>query len=314
MMEMGINKTNDANNMAIEIAGVKFKNPIFAASGTCGFGREYLPYYSLNEIGAITTKGMSITPREGNKAPRVAEAHGGMLNAVGLQNPGVEYFLEYELPHLKKYDVGIIANIFGNTVEECAEAAGMLAGSGVDIIELNISCPNVKEGGIVFGTEPKMAEEITLAVKKRAGNTPLSVKLSPNVTDIAKIARAVHDGGADAISMINTLIGMRIDIKTRRPILKNNTGGLSGGAIKPVAVRMIWQVSQAVGLPIIGMGGVLSGEDAAELMIAGASAVAVGTAAFDNPRAVIKIRDELGNYLMKNNTSASELTGSLEIW
>ena len=304
-------------DLGIEIAGVKFKNPVFTASGTCGFGREYLPYYSLDEIGAITTKGLCLDPKEGNKPPRVAETPGGMLNAVGLQNPGVKYFIEHELPHLKKYDVKIIANIFGKTIDEYAEVAGILSGTDIDMLELNISCPNLEpgKGGITFGAAPGMAEQVTRAAKKRAGSKPVSVKLSPNVTDIAEIARAVENGGADAVSMINTLLGMRIDIKTRRPVLKNNTGGLSGGAIKPVAVRMIWQVGQAVGLPIIGMGGVRSGDDAAELMLAGASAVAVGTAAFNDPKSVLKVRDELAGYLAENNIkSASELTGAVKVW
>ena len=304
-------------DLEIEIAGVKFKNPVFTASGTCGFGREYLPYYSLEEIGAITTKGLCLNPKEGNKPPRVAETPGGMLNAVGLQNPGVKYFIENELPHLKKYDVKIIANIFGATVDEYAEVAGILSGAGVDMLELNISCPNLEpgKGGMAFGSDPRTAEEVTRAAKKRAGDIPVSVKLSPNVTDIAEIARAAENGGADALSMINTLIGMRIDIKTRRPVLRNNTGGLSGGAVKPVAVRMIWQVSRAVKLPVIGMGGVRNGGDAAELMIAGASAVAVGTAAFGDPGAAVKIRDGLSDYLAENNIkSARELTGSLKIW
>lgn len=302
-------------DLSVEIAGVKFKNPVFTASGTCGFGREYLPYYSLSEIGAITTKGLCLNPKEGNKPPRVAETHGGMLNAVGLQNPGVRYFIENELPHIRQYDVKIIANIFGSTIDEYAEVAGILSETDIDMFELNISCPNIKDGGIAFGSAPAMAEAVTRAAKKCAGDKPVAVKLSPNVTDIAEIARAVENGGADAISMINTLIGMRIDIKTRRPVLKNNTGGLSGGAIKPVAVRMIWQVSQAVKLPIIGMGGVRNGDDAVELMLAGASAVAVGTAAFNDPKAVLKVRDGIVDYLIENNIkSVHELTGALQIW
>jgi dihydroorotate dehydrogenase (NAD+) catalytic subunit len=303
-------------NLEIEIAGVKFKNPVFTASGTCGFGREYLPYYSPADVGAITTKGLCLNPKEGNKPPRVAETPGGMLNAVGLQNPGVEYFIMHELPHLKQYDVKIIANIFGATTDECAAVAEILSGTGVDMLELNISCPNLEpgNGGITFGSDPKTAEEVTIAVKKRAGNIPVAVKLSPNVTDIALIARAVENGGADAISMINTLIGMSIDIKTRRPVLRNNTGGLSGGAVKPVAVRMVWQVKQAVKLPVIGMGGVCNGDDAVEFMLAGASAVAVGTAAFNDPAAVLKVRDGLAAYLAENNIkSARDLTGAVKI-
>ena len=304
-------------DLSVEIAGVKFRNPVFTASGTCGFGREYLDYYDLSEIGAVTTKGVCLNPKEGNKTPRVAETPGGMLNSIGLQNPGVKYFIEHELAELKKHDVKIIVNMFGETVEEYAEVAGILSGADIDMLELNISCPNLEpgKGGIAFGTDPKMAEAVTRAAKKRAGSKPVSVKLSPNVTDIAEIARAVKDGGADAISMINTLLGMRIDIKTRRPILYKNAGGLSGSAIKPVAVRMIWQVKQAVSLPIIGMGGVANGADAVELMLAGASAVAVGTAAFTDPQAVLKVKDGLCEYLAENNIkTARELTGGLEIW
>ena len=301
-------------DFSVEIAGVKFKNPVFTASGTCGFGREYAPYYRLSEIGAITTKGISIKPKEGNKTPRVAETPGGMLNAIGLQNPGVGYFIENELPNLKKYDTKIIANIFGDTVDEYCEVAEILSATEVDMLEINISCPNVKCGGIYFGTDPGMAEEITSKVKKRS-KKPLSVKLSPNVTDITEIAKAVEHGGADCISMINTLVGMKIDIKTRRPVLKNNIGGLSGAAIRPVAVKMIWQVRAAVGLPIIGMGGIGRAEDAIELMLAGADAVAVGTASFGDPRAVLKVIEGIGDYMIENDIkSVREITGAVNIW
>ena len=307
-----INK-NDLD-LSVEIAGVKLKNPVVTASGTCGFGREYLPYYSLSEIGAITTKGLCLNPKEGNKTPRVAETPGGMLNAIGLQNPGVKYFIENELPNIKKYDVKIIANIFGSSIEEYCEVAEILSETDIDMLELNISCPNVKEGGIHFGTCPDMAEEITSCVKKRA-RKPISVKLSPNVTDITEIAKAVENGGADCISMINTLMGMRIDIKTKRPVLRNNIGGLSGAAIKPVAVRMIWQVKKAVKLPVIGMGGIMNGSDAIELMLAGADAVAVGTASFNDPKAVLKVINGISDYMLENNIkSARDITGALEIW
>jgi len=300
-------------DMSVEIAGVKFKNPVFTASGTCGFGREYLPYYSLSQIGAITTKGLCLNPKEGNKTPRVAETDGGMLNSIGLQNQGVGYFIENELPHLKKYDVKIIANIFGKDIDEYCEVAEILSGTGIDMLELNISCPNVCDG-VYFSTDPALAEEITAAVKKRASK-PLTVKLSPNVTDIVKIAKAVENGGADCISMINTLVGMKIDVKTKRPVLKNNIGGLSGAAIKPIAVRMIWQVRNAVGLPIIGMGGIRDGNDAIELMLAGANAVAVGTASFNDPRTVLKVIDGISDYMINNNIkSVREITGAVNIW
>ena len=301
-------------DMTVEIAGVKLKNPVVTASGTCGFGREYAPYYSLSDIGAITTKGVCLNPKEGNKTPRVAETPGGMLNAIGLQNPGVRYFIENELPNIRKYDTKIIVNIFGKNIEEYCEVAEILSDTDVDMLELNISCPNVDEGGILFGTDPNMAEEITGAVKKRS-KKPVAVKLSPNVTDIVEMAKAVENGGADCISMINTLIGMRIDIKTGRPVLKNNIGGLSGGAVKPVAVRMIWQVKKYVKLPIIGMGGIRNGEDAVELMLAGADAVAVGTASFNDPAAVLKVAAGISDYMAANSiNSVREITGALKPW
>ena len=307
-----INK-NDLD-LSVDIAGVKLKNPVITASGTCGFGREYLPYYSLSSIGAITTKGVCLNPKEGNKTPRVAETPAGMLNAIGLQNPGVKYFIEKELPNIKKYDTKIIVNIFGKDIEEYCEVAEILSDTDIDMLEMNISCPNVKEGGIYFGTCPKMAEEITKAVKRHA-KKPVSVKLSPNVTDITEIAKAVENGGADCISMINTLIGMRIDIKTKRPVLKNNIGGLSGAAIKPVAVRMIWQVRNAGKLPIIGMGGITNGDDAIELMLAGAGAVAVGTAAFNDPGTVLKVIDGISDYMSVNNIKyAGQITGTVKVW
>jgi dihydroorotate dehydrogenase (NAD+) catalytic subunit len=281
-------------DMRISFAGVEFKNPIVAASGTFGFGREYSSFYSLDELGAICVKGLTLHPREGNPPPRIAETPSGILNSVGLQNPGVDAFIKDELPFLRKYDTKIIANISGNTVEEYREMAEKVSDAGVDLIELNISCPNVKSGGIAFGTSAAMAADATLA---------------PNVTDIAEIARAVADSGADAISLINTLLGMRIDISTRRPVIRNNVGGLSGPAVLPIAVRMVWQVASAVTLPILGMGGVSSASDAAELMLAGANAVAVGTAMFSDPYAPVKIRDGLREYLEANGIQrASDLT------
>jgi len=302
-------------DLSVVLAGVKLKNPVVTASGTCGFGRDYAPYYSLSDIGAITTKGVCLNPREGNKTPRTAETPGGMLNAIGLQNPGVKYFIEHELPNIRKYDTKIIVNIYGSSIEEYCEVAEILAEEDIDMLEVNVSCPNVKCGGIYFGTDPKMTEEITSAVKKRARNKPISIKLSPNVTDITAIARAAENGGADCISMINTLVGMRIDIKTRRPVLRNNIGGLSGGAIKPVAVRMVWQVKNAVKLPIIGMGGIRTAEDAIEFMLAGASAVAVGTASFTEPKTVLKVRDGISDYMLEKNIKAiRDITGTVEIW
>ena len=301
-------------DLSVEIAGIKLKNPVVTASGTCGFGREFLPYYSLSAIGAITTKGVCLNPKEGNKTPRVAETPSGMLNAIGLQNPGVEYFIENELPNIKKYDTKIIVNIFGKDIDEYCEVAEILSETDIDIIELNVSCPNVKKGGIYFGTDPKIAEKITKSVKKRS-KKPISVKLSPNVTDITQIAKAVENGGADCISMINSLVGMKIDIKTKRPVLKNNIGGLSGAAIRPVAVRMVWQVKNAVKLPIIGMGGIQNGNDAIELMLAGADAVAVGTASFNDPQTVLKVIGGISDYMIENNIkSVKDITGTVNIW
>ena len=313
-----VDKLNNLNKneleLSVDIAGVKLKNPVITASGTCGFGREYLPYYSLSAIGAITTKGVCLEAKEGNKTPRVAETPAGMLNAIGLQNPGVKYFIENELPNIKKYDTKIIVNIFGETIKEYCEVAEILSDTDIDMLELNISCPNKSGCGIFFGTDPEMAESVTSSVKKYS-KKPVAVKLTPNVTDITEIAKAVENGGADCISMINTLVGMRIDIKTRRPVLKNNIGGLSGAAIKPVAVRMIWQVKNAIKLPIIGMGGISNGDDAIELMLAGADAVAIGTASFNDPKTVLKVIDGISDYMIANNIkSAREITGTVKAW
>jgi dihydroorotate dehydrogenase (NAD+) catalytic subunit len=303
-----LRRLSGMTDMRVRIAGVEFKNPIAVASGTFGFGHEYGSFYSLNELGAICVKGLTLRPREGNPPPRIAETPSGMLNSVGLQNPGVDAFIRDELPFLRKFDTKIIANISGNTVDEYREMAEKISAAGADLIELNISCPNVKAGGMAFGTSASMAAEVTLAAKK-CSSVPLMVKLSPNVTDIAEIARAVADAGADALSMINTLLGMRIDINSRRPILRNNTGGLSGPAVLPVAIRMIWQAASAVSLPILGMGGVSTASDAVEMMLAGASAVAVGTASFGDPYAPVKVRDGLRDYLEKRGIErASDLT------
>ena len=260
-------------DLSVTLAGMTMKNPVAVASGTFGFGREYGQFYDLSELGAICVKGLTAQRREGNPAPRIAETPMGILNSVGLQNPGVDDFITHELPFLRQYDVKIIANISGNTPEEYGQMCDKLSEAGVDMIEVNISCPNVKAGGLAYGTRPELAAEVTEMAKSHAGNVPVMVKLSPNVTDITEIARAVEAAGADAVSLINTIRGMRIDVNTRRPILKMNTGGLSGPAVLPVAVRMVWEVSQAVKVPVLGMGGVSKGEDAAQLMLAGASAV-----------------------------------------
>ena len=302
------------NRLSIDFCGVQFKNPVIPASGTFGYGREYEQFYPLSRLGGISVKGTTLGRREGNPGPRVAETPSGMLNSVGLQNGGVKKFLEYEMPNLVTKDTRIIANIAGATVEECAELAAMLEGSAVDLIELNISCPNVKAGGAAFGTDCTIAGQVTRAVKD-ATSKPLMVKLSPNVTSITDIAKSVEANGADAVSLINTLLGMRIDIKTGRPILKNNVGGLSGPAVFPVAVRMVWQVANAVKIPVMGMGGVATWEDAVEIMMAGASAVQVGAAIFNDPYVPIKIIDGLEQYCIDNNIdNISQIVGTVKPW
>ena len=301
-------------DLSVDLAGVKMKNPVVVASGTFGFGREYGQFYNLNELGGICCKGLTLYRREGNPPPRIAETPMGILNSVGLQNPGVDAFIEHELPELKQHDLAIIANISGNTPEEYGVMCEKLSAAGVDMIEVNISCPNVKAGGLAYGTKPELAAEVTRMAKSHS-TVPVMVKLSPNVTDITEIARAVADAGADALSLINTLRGMRIDLNTRRPILKMNTGGLSGPAVLPVAVRMVWEVACAVDLPILGMGGVAKGEDAAQLMLAGASAVAVGTACFADPYAPIKVRDGLAQIASAQGLDkVSDLTGGVRPW
>ncbi|WP_297195987.1 dihydroorotate dehydrogenase [uncultured Flavonifractor sp.] len=301
-------------DLSVDLAGVKMKNPIVVASGTFGFGREYGQFYNLNELGGICCKGLTLHRREGNPPPRIAETPMGILNSVGLQNPGVDAFIEQELPELKKHDLAIISNISGNTPEEYGVMCEKLSAARVDMIEVNISCPNVKAGGLAYGTKPELAAEVTKVAKEHA-TVPVMVKLSPNVTDITEIAKAVADAGADALSLINTLRGMRIDINTRRPILKMNTGGLSGPAVLPVAVRMVWEVASAVDLPILGMGGVAKGEDAAQLMLAGASTVAVGTACFVDPYAPIKVRDGLAQIASAQGLDkVSDLTGGVRPW
>ena len=282
-------------DLRVNIAGIEWKNPITTASGT--FDREASgAFYDLSALGALTAKGVAHVPWNGNATPRIAETYGGMLNSVGLQNPGIDVFLEQELPKLKAYGVPVIVNIAGHTIEEYCTVAERLEDSDADLLELNISCPNVKEGGIGFGTDPAMASAVTAAVRK-ATTKPLIVKLTPNVTDITAIAKAAAEAGADALSLINTLLGMRIDVRRKTPILANTMGGFSGPAIKPVAVRMVYQVRRAVDLPIIGLGGIMTGEDAAEFLMAGADAVAVGTAALADPIAPVRVLEELKTYM-----------------
>ncbi|MDE5565255.1 MAG: dihydroorotate dehydrogenase [Oscillospiraceae bacterium] len=301
-------------DMSVNICGVEFKNPIIPASGVFCYGKEYEEFYPLSKLGGITTKGTTGTLRPGNLAPRIAETPAGMLNSVGLQNPGIDTFIEQELPRLMTKDTVILANIAGSTLEECAEVAGKLNATDVHMIELNISCPNVRQGGAAFGTSCTMAEQVTAAVRK-ATSKPLVVKLSPNVTSITEIAKAVEAAGADAVSLINTLLGMRIDIRTKRPVLRNNVGGLSGPAIFPVAVRMVWQTANAVNIPVIGMGGVTTGEDAIELMMAGASAVQVGMACFTDPYAPVKIIDGMEQFLNENGVaSVRDIVGTVQPW
>lgn len=283
-------------NMSVNIAGVTWKNPVTVASGTFGSGAEFADYVDLNKLGAVTTKGVANIPWAGNPTPRVAETYGGMMNAVGLQNPGIDLFCERDIPFLKKYDTKIIVNVCGKSTEDYCEVVERLAQEDVDMLEINISCPNVKEGGIAFGQNPKAAEEITKAVKKYA-KQPVIMKLSPNVTSIAEMAKAVEAGGADAISLINTLTGMKVDIHRKAFVLANKTGGVSGPAIHPIAVRMVYEAANAVKVPIIGMGGIASAKDAIEMLLVGASAVSVGTANFHNPAVTMEIVDGIETYM-----------------
>ena len=302
-------------DMTVNLAGIALKNPVVVASGTFGFGREYSRFYDLGELGGICAKGLTLHPRTGNPAPRIAETPMGILNSVGLENPGVDVFIAEELPFLRQFDTKVIANISGNTPEEYGVMCAKLSAAGVDMIEVNISCPNVKAGGLAYGTRLELAAEVTEEAKKHANGVPVMVKLSPNVTDITEIAKAVEGAGADAVSLINTIRGMRIDVNTRRPVLKMNTGGLSGPAVLPVAVRMVWEVAQAVSLPILGMGGVSKGEDAVQLMLSGACAVAVGTALFADPFAPLTVRDSLADIAAKQGlTAVSGLTGGVRPW
>ena len=287
-------------NLSVNIAGVTLKNPVMTASGTFGSGMEYAEFVDLSRLGAVVTKGVASVPWPGNPTIRIAETASGMLNAIGLQNPGIDVFVERDLPFLEKYDTKIVVNVCGKTTEDYIAVVERLADTNADLLEINISCPNVKEGGIAFGQNPRMVEEITSTLKKYA-KQPLIMKLSPNVTDITETARAAEAGGADAISLINTLTGMKIDIHRQKFVLANKTGGLSGPAIKPVAVRMVYQVAQVVKVPIIGMGGISNAEDALEFILAGASAVAVGTANFRNPYATVEIVDGIQKYMEQHN-------------
>lgn len=301
-------------DLSVSMAGVTFKNPIIPASGTFGFGREYTDYYPVSVLGGMSLKGTTLHQRAGNPPPRIAETPMGMLNSVGLQNPGIDYFLSHELPKVADEDTVIIANIAGAAIEDYVETVQKLEGSAVDMIELNISCPNVKLGGAALGTSCAAAGEATRAVRK-ATTKPLMVKLSPNVTDIAEIARAVEAEGADAVSLINTPLGMRIDIRTRRPILHNNVGGMSGPAVFPIAVRMVWQVANAVKIPVSGIGGVASYQDAIEMMMAGATTVQVGAAMFQNPMAPVEIIEGMNRWLDEQHIAAARgLIGSVQPW
>ena len=289
---------------SVNVAGVVWKNPVTTASGTFGSGREFGEWVDLNRLGAVTVKGVADQPWKGNPAPRIAETYGGMLNSVGLQNPGVDYFIQEDIPFLRQFDTKIVVNLCGHTVEEYCAVAEKISEADVDLLELNISCPNVSAGGITFGTDPKMAEYVVQEVKKYT-KKPLLVKLTPNVTDITEIARAVESGGADGISLINTLLGMRIDIRRRQPVLANKVGGFSGPAIKPVAVRMVYQVAKVTNLPIVGMGGISTWEDAIEFIMAGATAVAVGTANFTDPLATMRIVSGIESYMEKSEAKRS---------
>jgi dihydroorotate dehydrogenase (NAD+) catalytic subunit len=298
-------------NTSVNLCGVTLKNPVMTASGTFGSGAEYSEFVDLNKLGAVVTKGVANVPWQGNPTPRVAEVYGGMLNAVGLQNPGIELFCERDIPFLKQYDTRIIVNVCGHSTEEYVAVVERLAEEPVDLLEINISCPNVKEGGIAFGQDPKAVEAITKEMKRHA-KQPVIMKLSPNVTDITEMARAAEAGGADGLSLINTITGMKIDIHRRRFVLANKTGGMSGPAIHPVAVRMVYETAQAVSLPIIGMGGIQNAEDAIEMILAGATAVSVGTANFADPTVTEKVVYGIEEYMKKYQVdSIKELVGAV---
>ena len=299
-------------NTKVTIAGVTFDNPVMVASGTFGSGEEFSEFVDLNRLGAVVTKGVANIPWPGNRTPRIAEVYGGMLNAIGLQNPGIDVFVSRDIPFLKKYDTKIIVNVCGKSTEDYCEVVERLADQPVDMLEINISCPNVKEGGIAFGQDPKAVEAITREVKKHA-KQPVIMKLSPNVTDITVMAKAAEAGGADALSLINTLTGMKIDVNKRAFAIANKTGGLSGPAVHPIAVRMVYQVANAVNLPIIGMGGIQNTEDALELILAGATAVSVGTANFANPMVTMEIVDGIEQYMQMHGVAdINELIGAVK--
>ena len=300
-------------NTKINFAGIEMKNPVTVASGTFGYGREFSNFFDLSKLGGIITKGTSLKPKSGNKPTRICETASGMLNSIGLQNPGVEYFAENDLPFLRKFDTAIIVNACGSTIDEYVELCKILNTLDIDGVELNLSCPNVKAGCMAFGNTYEGVKEVTSKVRKVL-QKPLIVKLTPNVTNIAEIAKAVEDAGADGVSLINTLLGMKIDINKRKPVLANNTGGLSGPAIKPVAVRMVYQVAQAVKIPILGMGGIVNGEDAIEFMLAGASAISIGAGNFISPTTSIDTISQIEDYMRKNNIEdINEIVGKVEM-
>lgn len=299
-------------NTKVNICGVELKNPVMTASGTFGSGREFSEFVDLNKLGAVVVKGVADKPWKGNPAPRIAEVYGGMLNSVGLQNPGVDYFIENDIPFLRQFDTKIIVNVCGHSIEEYVNVVQKLRDCDIDLLELNISCPNVSEGGMAFGTDPVMVEKVVSEVKK-AAQQPLIVKLSPNVTDITKTAKAAVDGGADGLSLINTLTGMKIDIHKRQPVLFRKIGGMSGPAVKPVALRMVYEVCKAVDVPVIGMGGISNAEDALEFIMAGATGVSIGTANFINPNATVETVSGIEEYMKKYGISdLSEIRGIIE--
>ncbi len=300
-------------DLSVKICGVEFKNPVIAASGTYGFGREFDDIYDISQIGGISTKGLTNEPRLGNPVPRIAEGHGVILNAVGLQNPGVEHFIKYDLDFLKSKGIAIIANVAGNTLEDYGKICKKLDGL-VDMVELNISCPNVHAGGMALGIKPKNIEEVTELAKSNLKKTPLMVKLSPNVESISTNAKAAESGGADCVSLVNTFMGMVIDLEKRKPIIANNTGGVSGAGIKPIALRMVYEAAHAVKIPVVGMGGIMTGKDALEFMCAGAKAVQVGTANFADALAMPRIIKEMNDWLDKHNiASVNEIVDTLKL-
>ena len=301
-------------NTSVNLAGIKMKNPVTVASGTFGYGREFADYIDLNKLGGIVTKGTAIKPWTGNPAPRICEVPGGMLNSIGLQNPGIEYFIQNDLPWLRKFDTKIIVNAIGHTVEEYVEVCKVLNTLDIDGVEINLSCPNVKEGCLAFGTSYEGVKAVTSEVRKVLTDKPLIVKLTPNVTDITAPAKGAEDGGADGVSGINTLLGMKIDIDKRRPVLANNTGGYSGPGIRSVGVRMVYQMSKAINIPILGMGGIINGDDAIEYMLAGATAVSIGSGNFVDPETSIKTIEGIENYMRKHNIEdIKSIIGTVEM-